>query len=119
MIAVTYVAATAALGLLASRYLPVGAAVLLATGAALVFQPAQRKLERLADRWVHGARLDGYEVLSRFGAMLEAAPGPRTCWPSWPTRSPRTRPAMGLGAPRPRRARRLPADGRRGRDSAG
>ncbi len=76
MIAATYVAATAALGLLASRYLPVGAAVLLATGAALAFQPAQRKLERLADRWVLGARLDGYEVLSRFGAMLEAAPGP-------------------------------------------
>ena len=44
--------------------------------AALLFQPAQRRLERLADRWVFGARLDGYEVLTRFGAMLETSPRP-------------------------------------------
>ena len=53
-----------------------GVAVLLATGAALLFQPALRRLERIADRWAFGARLDGYDVLSRFGALLQAAPGP-------------------------------------------
>jgi signal transduction histidine kinase len=81
MIAVAYVAAAAALGLLASHYLPVGPAVLLAVGAALLFQPAQRRLERLADRWVFGARLDGYAVLTRFGSMLETSPGPADLLP--------------------------------------
>ena len=81
MIAVAYVAAAAALGLLASQYLPVGPAVLLAVGATLLFQPAQRKLESLADRWVFGARLDGYGVLTRFGSMLETSPGPSDLLP--------------------------------------
>jgi signal transduction histidine kinase len=81
LIAVGYVAAAAALGLLASRHLPVEAAVLLVAAAALLFQPAQRRLERLADRWVFGARLDGYEVLTRFGAMLEASPRPADLLP--------------------------------------
>jgi hypothetical protein len=76
LIAVGYVAAAAALGLLAGQHLPVEAAVLLVAAAALLFQPAQRRLERLADRWVFGDRLDGYEVLTRFGSMLETSPGP-------------------------------------------
>ncbi len=76
LIATGYAAATATLGLLASQYLPAGVAVLLTAAAALAFQPARRRLERLADRWVFGDRLDGYEVLSRLGATLEAAPGP-------------------------------------------
>jgi signal transduction histidine kinase len=81
MIAVAYVAAAATLGLLASHFLPVGPAVLVAVGATLLFQPAQRRLERLADRWVFGARLDGYEVLTRFGSMLETSPGPSDLLP--------------------------------------
>jgi signal transduction histidine kinase len=81
VIAVAYVAAAATLGLLASHFLPVGPAVLLAVGATLAFQPVQRRLERLADRWVFGDRLDGYEVLSRFGSMLEFSPGPADLLP--------------------------------------
>ncbi len=81
VIAVAYVAASATLGLLASHFLSAGPAVLLAVAATLAFQPAQRRLERLADRWVFGDRLDGYEVLSRFGSMLEAAPGPADTLP--------------------------------------
>jgi signal transduction histidine kinase len=81
LIAVVYVAAAAALGLLAGHYLPLGVVVLLVAAAALLFQPAQRRLERLADRWVFGARLDGYEVLTRFGAMLEASPSPADLLP--------------------------------------
>ena len=81
LIAVVYVAAATTLGLLASRYLPIGAALLLAAGAALLFQPVQRRLERLADRWVFGDRLDGYEVLARFGSTLETSPGPADLLP--------------------------------------
>jgi signal transduction histidine kinase len=81
MIAVAYVAAAATLGLLASHFLSAGPAVLLAVGATLAFQPVQRRLERLADRWVFGDRLDGYEVLSRFGSMLEFSPGPADLLP--------------------------------------
>src|SRR5262249_57359011 len=76
LMVVVYGAAATAVGLLAGRYLPAGAAVLLAAGAAVAFQPVRRKLERLADRWVFGARLDGYAVLTRFGSMLETSPGP-------------------------------------------
>jgi signal transduction histidine kinase len=75
LIAAAYVAAAAALGVLAARFLSAGAAVLLVAAAALLFQPVQRRLERIADRWVFGARLDGYRVLARFGAALASAPG--------------------------------------------
>ena len=81
LIAVVYVAAAAALGLIAGQHMPLEAAVLLVAAAALLFQPAQRRLERLADRWVFGARLDGYEVLTRFGTMLESSPGPADLLP--------------------------------------
>jgi signal transduction histidine kinase len=76
LIAVIYVATAAALGALAGRYLPLGAAVLLVAAATLLFQPARRRLERLADRWVFGARLDGYDVLTRLGTTLETSPSP-------------------------------------------
>jgi signal transduction histidine kinase len=62
--------------------LPIGVAVLLAAAAALLFQPVQRRLERVADRWAFGARLDGYDVLARFGAALDSAPEPRELLPT-------------------------------------
>src|SRR5207244_11829881 len=49
--------------------------------ATLVFQPARRVLERLADRWVFGQRLGGYELLTRFGATLEGTIDPRDVGP--------------------------------------
>src|SRR5215470_157826 len=81
LIAVVYVAAVTALGVLASRFLPVGAVVLLTASAAVLFQPLRRRLERLADRWVFGDRLDGYDLIARFGAMLETSPGPADLLP--------------------------------------
>ena len=81
LITLVYVAVAAALGVLAGRYLPTGMAVLLAVCATLLFQPVRRRLERWADRWVFGARLDGYEVLARFGATLESSPGPAELLP--------------------------------------
>jgi signal transduction histidine kinase len=74
LIAVAYVATATALGILASRELPDWAGMLLAAAAALAFQPVQRRLERLADRWVFGRRLDGYQVITRFGTLLESSP---------------------------------------------
>jgi signal transduction histidine kinase len=82
LIAVCYVGAATALGLTAAQYLRPAAAVLLAAGAALLFQPVQRRLERLADRWVFGNRLDGYRVLTHFGAALESAPDSAELLPS-------------------------------------
>ena len=76
MIAVNCAAAAATVGVLASQGLPAESAILLAVGAALALQPAQRRLGRLADRWMFGDRLDGYDVLARFGGLLEAASGP-------------------------------------------
>ncbi len=81
MIAVNCAAAAATVGLLASQVLPAGSAILLAVGAALALQPAQRRLGRLADRWMFGDRLDGYDVLARFGALLEAASDPADLLP--------------------------------------
>jgi signal transduction histidine kinase len=68
-------AVAAMLGVLAGRYLSIGAAVLVTAAAAILVQPMRRRLERLADRWVFGARLDGYEVLTRFGSLLSTSPG--------------------------------------------
>lgn len=71
LIALAYVGAAAALGIAAGSRLPMGLAVLLTIAAAVLFQPARRRLERLADRWIFGRRMTGYELLSRFGAALE------------------------------------------------
>jgi signal transduction histidine kinase len=81
-ISIGYGALAATAGLLASHFLSAAPSVLIAAGAALVFQPLRRLLERAADRWVLGARLDGYDVLSRFGAMLEDSPGPADLLPA-------------------------------------
>jgi signal transduction histidine kinase len=70
-IAAAYVGIAAALGIAAGERLPVAVAVVLTVIATLLFQPARRRLERIADRWVFGERLSGYELLARFGASLE------------------------------------------------
>ena len=70
-IALAYVAVAAGLGLAVSSQLPVAAAIILAMVATLVFQPARRRLERLAERWVFGSRMSHYEVVTSFGDALE------------------------------------------------
>jgi signal transduction histidine kinase len=81
LIALIYTAVATALGVLAGQYLATGVVVLVAVCATLLFLPVWRRLERWADRWVFGARLDGYEVLARFGATLETSPGPAELLP--------------------------------------
>ncbi|HUH06981.1 MAG TPA: GAF domain-containing sensor histidine kinase [Egibacteraceae bacterium] len=71
LIAVVYVAAAASLGVAAGRRFPLGLAIALTVAAAVVFQPARQRLERLADRWVFGARADPARLISRLGAALE------------------------------------------------
>jgi signal transduction histidine kinase len=81
LIAAVYVGVASLLGLTASQRLPVEAAIALTILATLVFQPARRRLEALADRWVFGERPSRYELLTRFGAELERTIDPDVLLP--------------------------------------
>jgi len=70
-IALAYAGLAVLLGIAAGQRYPIGLAVVLTIAAAMAFQPARRWLERLADRWVFGHRLSGYELVRHFGATLE------------------------------------------------
>jgi signal transduction histidine kinase len=70
-IALTYAGLAVLLGIAAGQRYPVGLAVVLTIAAAMAFQPVRRWLERLADRWVFGHRLSGYELVRSFGAALQ------------------------------------------------
>jgi signal transduction histidine kinase len=70
-IAAVYVGAAASLGVAAGQHFSVGMAITLTVVATLVFQPARRWLEVLADRWVFGARTDPTRLVARLGAALE------------------------------------------------
>jgi signal transduction histidine kinase len=74
-IALAYVGLAVALGLAASERLPLALAIVCTIVATLLFQPARRRLEHLADRWVFGERLGGYELVARLGTTLEHALG--------------------------------------------
>lgn len=71
LIVVVYVLAAAALGIAVGGQVPVTVAILLTVVATLAFQPARRRLERLANRWVFGEPTSRYELLAAFGADLE------------------------------------------------
>ena len=60
-----------ALGLAAQQRLPIALAILLTIAVTVGVQPARRWLEQLADRWVFGERLTGYQALHQLGAALE------------------------------------------------
>lgn len=70
LIAGAYAATAAVVGVTAGQYLPVGWAVAIALFAAVAFQPARTRLERLADRWVFGRRTDPAEVIAQLGSTL-------------------------------------------------
>lgn len=73
VIAVVYVALAVAPGLALGDQIPVQLAVALTILAAIAFQPLRRRLERLADRWVFGERVNRYRLLTDFGSSLEHA----------------------------------------------
>ena len=76
IIAGAYVLVAAAFGIAVGQRVPLALAVLLAIAAALLFQPARRRLERLADRLVFGHRLSGYELISQLGVRLQTTAAP-------------------------------------------
>jgi len=71
LIAAVYIGLAAAPGLALGDQVPVELAVVLTVLAAVVFHPLRRRLERLADRWVFGERINRYQLLTSFGATLE------------------------------------------------
>lgn len=71
LIVFVYVLAAAALGIAVGGQVPLMVAILLTVVATLAFQPARRRLERLANRWVFGEPTSRYELLAAFGADLE------------------------------------------------
>lgn len=72
VIAITYVVVAALFGIAVGQRVPLALAVLLAIVATLFFQPARRRLERLADRMVFGPRVSGYELISQLGMRLQS-----------------------------------------------
>jgi signal transduction histidine kinase len=74
LIVLALVGAASGLGLLTAGVADAGVAVLVGVVTAVALQPVRGRMERLADRWVFGTRLDGYGLLARFGAVLERAP---------------------------------------------
>lgn len=71
LIVVVYVLAAAALGVAVGGQVPVTVAIVLTVVATVAFQPARRRLERLANRLVFGTPTGRYELLAAFGADLE------------------------------------------------
>lgn len=72
-----------ALGLAVGQRLPVAIAILVTIAVTIAFQPARHWLEDVADRWVFGERLSGYQALKKLGDTLESTMdltvlGPRT-----------------------------------------
>jgi signal transduction histidine kinase len=55
--------------------------VVLAVLIALLFEPARRRLQDLADRWLFGARPSKYEAVTEFGVTVEQAAEPSQLLP--------------------------------------
>lgn len=72
-IGAAYFGLAALLGMAAGTRLSVGGAVLVTIAAILAFEPARRRLDRLAARVVFPRRMSGYELVARFGQTLEYA----------------------------------------------
>jgi len=76
LILLLYVGAASAFGLAAGARLQVELAVVLTVLVALLFQPARRRLQSVADRWVFGVRPTKYEAVAEFGETIEQAVDP-------------------------------------------
>ena len=70
------VAVAVGLGLIAGRLGGTSLAVIVSVAVALSARPVWRALEGALDRWLFGARLDGYDMLARFGTSLNTSPSP-------------------------------------------
>jgi len=75
-IAGVYAGISAGLGLAAGSRVPVAVAIAVTALATLVFQPARRWLERIADRWVFGRRDSPLKTMHGFGELAGSAAQP-------------------------------------------
>ena len=78
-----YIAVAASVGVAAGTQLglSVELAVVLTVVIAILFQPARRRLQAIADRWVFGARPSRYEAVTEFGVTIEQATEPSELLP--------------------------------------
>ena len=76
VILMLYVAAASAFGVAAGSRLEIEIAVVLTVVIALLFQPARRRLQAVADRWVFGVRPTKYEAVTEFGETIEQGSDP-------------------------------------------
>jgi signal transduction histidine kinase len=78
VILLVYVAVAASLGVAARARLglTLELAVVLTVVIAILFQPARRRLQAVADRWVFGARPTKYEAVTDFGVTIDEATEP-------------------------------------------
>ena len=81
VILLLYVGVAAALGLAAGANLQIEIAIFLTVLVAILFQPARRWLQQLADRWVFGERPSKYEAVTEFGASLDEHSDPAELLP--------------------------------------
>jgi signal transduction histidine kinase len=75
-IAASYAAVAAGLGLAAGATFPIEAAIAITVAATLIFQPARRRLEKVADRWAFGRRDSPIAAIQAFGEVVGGAEGP-------------------------------------------
>lgn len=82
LILVLYIGVAAAFGVVAAgAQLDIEMAVILTVVVAVLFQPARRRLQVVADRWVFGARPSKYEAVRELGETIEQAADPRELLP--------------------------------------
>lgn len=81
VILLLYVGVAATFGVAAGTRLPIEMAIVLTVVIALLFQPARRRLQVVADRWVFGARPTKYEAVTGFGETLEQSSDPTELLP--------------------------------------
>lgn len=82
LILVLYIAAAASFGVVAAgARLDIEIAVVLTVIIAVLFQPARRRLQTVADRWVFGERPTKYEAVAEFGETIEQGSRPEELLP--------------------------------------
>jgi signal transduction histidine kinase len=83
VILLVYIGVASAFGVAAGTRLglSVETAVVVTVLVAVLFQPARRRLQAVADRWVFGARPSKYEAVTEFGVTVEQAAEPTELLP--------------------------------------
>jgi len=82
VILLIYIGVAAAFGVVAAgAQLSIEIALILTVIVAMLFQPARRRLQLVADRWVFGARPTRFEAVAEFGGTIEQSVDPAELLP--------------------------------------